>query len=181
MTLIATDDESGVRETWIGIHLGGGAMLWERYYEPKIFSGLGDHEIDYFSIDNANNQEDTKTVKFKIVEDIPYPDLDITAIEGGKGVLATFENVGDADATNIHWDITIDKGFFFLSRKSSGNIATLESDQSSEIHMSIFGMGLGKIFELPIITIDIKCDEGFSAFDKKSINSTIFLSTVTLM
>ena len=72
LSLVATDDESGVRETWIGTHLGGGAMKWGIYHEPKTISNLGEHKFDYWSIDNVGNREDTKTISFIIIEDIGY-------------------------------------------------------------------------------------------------------------
>jgi hypothetical protein len=70
LSLNAVDDESGVRETWIGIHLGGGAMIWEKYTAPLTISNIGIHTFDYWSIDNAGNREDTKTISFIIIEDI---------------------------------------------------------------------------------------------------------------
>lgn len=72
LSLVATDDESGVRDTWLATHLGGGAMKWEIYHEPITISNIGEHKFDYWSIDNVGNREDTKTISFIIIEDIGY-------------------------------------------------------------------------------------------------------------
>ena len=72
ITFTASDDESGVKETWIGFHLGGGAMMWQRYENPIIISNIGVKTLDYWSKDNAGNVEDSKTLSVSIVEDLGY-------------------------------------------------------------------------------------------------------------
>ena len=46
--------------------------MWEKYSNPITISNLGVYIIDYWSIDNADNREDTKTFTFTIIEDIGY-------------------------------------------------------------------------------------------------------------
>jgi len=46
------------------------------------------------------------------------------------GVHAVIHNVGLVDATNVHWIITLDKGFILLGKQASGDIPTMFPDQS---------------------------------------------------
>jgi hypothetical protein len=72
ITFNATDDESGIKKTWIGWHLGGGAMMWEVYEEPITISYIGIKTLDYWSEDYAGNEEDKKTFSLTIIEDLGY-------------------------------------------------------------------------------------------------------------
>lgn len=72
ITFNATDDESGIKKTWIGWHLGGGAMMWEIYEEPITISYIGIKTFDYWSEDNAGNEEVKKTLSLTIIEDLGY-------------------------------------------------------------------------------------------------------------
>jgi len=48
-------------------------------FNAKLFGGIGKHEIDYWSIDNAGNTEEEHTIIFYIVEEFPIPDLYTTS------------------------------------------------------------------------------------------------------
>ena len=67
VTLNATDDESGVNVTYY--RLNGGE--WHRYTEPFLMSKNRTHSIEYYSVDNAGNVEDIKSVICKIDQNRP--------------------------------------------------------------------------------------------------------------
>ncbi|MFA5102980.1 MAG: Ig-like domain-containing protein [Candidatus Thermoplasmatota archaeon] len=63
VTLNATDNESGVNITYYRVN----ATSWEIYTEPFILSNDGSHiVIEYYSVDNAGNEETPKSVVLKI-------------------------------------------------------------------------------------------------------------------
>ncbi len=62
VTLNATDDDSGINITYYIIDHGP----WQTYIEPFILSEDGVHLIEYFSIDNAGNQEEVKSAIINI-------------------------------------------------------------------------------------------------------------------
>lgn len=71
VTLIAIDDWSGVNATYY--RLDGG--LWMTYTEPFTVKSDGEHVIQYYSVDNAGNHEDVKSVGFKIDQTLPFIDV----------------------------------------------------------------------------------------------------------
>ena len=60
--VLGTDDGAGVKNTYY--KLDNGAL--QTYYQPIIIDTLGDHTIEYYSVDNIDNQEPAKTASFKI-------------------------------------------------------------------------------------------------------------------
>ena len=73
---------------------------------------------------------------------ISAPELEITEITGGFGASATIKNVGDGDATDIDWTITLDGGLVILGKEKTGTITTLAPDASAEIKTGlVFGFG----------------------------------------
>src|SRR5581483_1856530 len=62
ITLAGSDATSGVMKTMY--QLNGGA--WTQYSSPITISGQGTNTLNYYSLDNANNQESQKTASFKI-------------------------------------------------------------------------------------------------------------------
>lgn len=67
ITLEATDDMSGVNTTYYRVNGGE----WETYIEPFVLSEDGMHSIEYYSVDNAGNVEDVKSVELKIDQTKP--------------------------------------------------------------------------------------------------------------
>lgn len=62
VTLSATDDDSGVNYTQYRIDNGS----WITYSGPFTVSSNGQHQVDFYSVDNAGNVESTQHVNFKI-------------------------------------------------------------------------------------------------------------------
>jgi len=88
----------------------------------------------------------------------PQPELSIEAIAGGFGVSAKINNVGDGEATDTEWSITLDGGLIILGKETTGTIASIPAGESADISSGlIFGIGR------PTITVTAECAEGASA------------------
>jgi len=81
VTLVATDDVSGVESTWYS-HNGG---YWKIYFNSFTVSSEGEHTIEYYSFDRAGNIEDTKTCKFKIDTKLPSTTHEFDGVIGKEG------------------------------------------------------------------------------------------------
>ena len=86
------------------------------------------------------------------------PELEIGPITGGFGVKASVKNTGDADATNVIWNISLDGKLVFVGKESSGTIATLAAAGETPIKAG-FILGFGKTN----IVVSAVCDEGKTA------------------
>jgi len=76
VTLIATDDNSGVNIT--NYQVDGGA--WQIYLQPfNITTDSRNHTVQYFSVDNAGNREPTKSVTFALDATKPRMSVEFTA------------------------------------------------------------------------------------------------------
>ena len=107
---------------------------------------------------------------------IGIPELDVGAIEGGKGISAIIKNNGNGDATDVTYNIEIIGGLFINPSSDSGNYNTLGPQESKEITLSPFGIGLGIFTDMPKITITVDSAEGSS--DTSSKEARIILNYV---
>lgn len=80
VTLNATDDWSGVDYTMYYISFTepgnepqNDTGIWIEYSEPFVVSEMGHYNIGYYSVDLADNVEETKVTSFSIVGDITPP------------------------------------------------------------------------------------------------------------
>jgi hypothetical protein len=105
------------------------------------------------------------------------PELNLT-VEDGTGITATINNTGYAAATNITWSITIDGGFIFKGKETTGAIETIAVEQTATITSAPKGIGLGILLPPPSITITLACAEGVSV--TKTIPAKILFSKVII-
>jgi hypothetical protein len=75
------------------------------------------------------------------------PILEIGNITGGIfRVNAVINNVGDGEATDVYWNITLSSGLIFFGEKSSCNIKNISHGNNAKIRSKfIFGIGKAKI------------------------------------
>jgi len=92
--------------------------------------------------------------------------LEIQSIKGPIGVTATIKNTGDANATNVKWNIAFTGGKIFLVGAKNGTILTIAvaADGKAKIPLVI---GFGK----SVVGVQVSCDEGATA--NKSQNATV--------
>jgi parallel beta-helix repeat protein len=81
VTLLATDNLSGVESTWYKIDAG----FWLFYSTPFSVSSNGEHTVQYYSFDSAGNIENTKSVSFKIDKTPPVTEHEFDGIIGQGG------------------------------------------------------------------------------------------------
>ncbi|GAH61864.1 unnamed protein product, partial [marine sediment metagenome] len=81
VTLSATDDTSGVGSTWYMLDSG----ISKLYTVPFTVSSEGEHTVEYYSLDNAGNKEDTKSVDLKIDKTSPATEHEFDGVIGKEG------------------------------------------------------------------------------------------------
>ena len=131
VTLNATDDCTGVQYTNYRID----DDAWTNYTAPFIVSELGDHLIDFYSVDNVGNRETEKNQTFTVGSPI------ILTITGGFGISATIKNAGAINVTDVDWTIALDGTLIFFGKTKSGTIDALAA--GAEVIVKDFVVGLG--------------------------------------
>jgi hypothetical protein len=125
------------------------------------------------------NVNETTGGFWKHVPGVSQPAFTI-GVTGGKGLMVTVKNVGDAAATNISYAVGITGGLWIKQRDFSGTQASLASGANFSFTEKIMGIGLGilKSKPVPSITITVTCSENVTAV--KTVSARIFFSKVTL-
>ena len=165
-----TDEETD----WIGPFDSGAEVK-----ESHTWNSPGIYDVKVKAKDGfGGNSTWSQPLTVTIEEYVPEPKLTIESIAGGKGITTVIKNVGDGDATEVKWKITIDGGFIILTKEESGKIPTIAAGKSAEVNMSVLGFGLGIIFDMPTITVTAECSEGSSA--DKNATAKILFSYVTI-
>ena len=78
VTLVATDDTSGVNTTYYSIN----SEPWGIYDEPILLNWDGFFPIIYFSVDNAGNMEFPKLATVKVDQTPPFINLTCKVVSG---------------------------------------------------------------------------------------------------
>lgn len=110
-------------------------------------------------------------VYYRGLESGPAPFLTIEGIAGGIGVSANIKNLGDAEATNVKWTISLG-GTVFLGGETTDTINSIGTGKSASIK-SGFPLGFGDID----ISITATCDEGVEASASASGKLLLFFVT----
>jgi outer membrane protein assembly factor BamB/PKD repeat protein len=119
------------------------------------------------TVTDATSQNVSNTTTATITPAI-LPNLVVANITGGFGVNAVLKNVGEADATNVTWSITLKGGFIFLGNATTASITHIQAGSNASIKSSLI-IGIGK----STITVTATCDEGVSA--KGTANGFVIL------
>jgi len=129
-----------------------------------ILDGISDFDDLLAEIRDSNNQ----TPK-------PAFTIDVT---GGKGFIVAVTNIGEANATNVTCNITIEGGLFMSPKDFSGLAPNIGIGQNFTLLCLTKGIGIGLFIPLPIIKIKVNCTEGINA--TQSVQAKVFFSMVTL-
>lgn len=109
-------------------------------------------------------------INFKLTGVVaPMPVLEIETIKGPIGVTATIKNTGDANATNVKWDIAFTGGMVLLGKAKNGTIPAIAAAGGIGTAKIPLVLGFGK----SVIGVNVNCDQGISA--SKSQNATVLL------
>ena len=111
ITLTAEDDNSGVDYTMISID--GGAF--EEYIAPVVVSDDGEHEFEYYSVDNAGNEEPVNgPFDFKIDQTPPTCDLTSEKISFNKWLFTADCDDATSGMDKVEFYLSIDGGDYTL-------------------------------------------------------------------
>jgi len=121
-----------------------------------------DYETTYYwkivAWDGLGEKSEGPIWSFTTAGESTDPELELGEITGGTGVSVVIENVGDSDATDIEWSITIDGGLLLIPYGGyvEGTIDLLAAGDSADIGISfVFGLGLGIFTDLPTIAVSV--------------------------
>jgi hypothetical protein len=111
ITLTAEDDDSGVDFTMISID--GGAF--EEYTAPVVVSDDGEHEFEYYSVDNAGNEEPVNgPFDFKIDQTPPTIELTSEKLAFNKWLFTADCDDATSGMDKVEFYLSIDGGAFTL-------------------------------------------------------------------
>lgn len=99
---------------------------------------------------------------------IPAPELNVT-IKGGIGVTAAIENIGDAEATNVSANITVEGGLIIIGGQKTVNIPNIAAEATENAKSFVLGFGN------PMITVTVTSDEGAGAVANETKLVLLFL------
>jgi hypothetical protein len=85
--------------------------------------------------------------------------ISIENIVGGLGLTGLVKNNGGSDLFNITVSVNMTNHFFVRLKTTQYQIPFLAMNESTTIHIQLFGIGLGRLTSLPVITIIVKTSE----------------------
>ncbi|PNX47010.1 MAG: hypothetical protein BV459_05280 [Thermoplasmata archaeon M11B2D] len=119
---------------------------------PSFAPGLGPHILAY-DIDLSKQSQSAIGLSRNITN------LSIEHIIGGLGLTAVVKNNGKVPLHNITVSIAITKGALVRLKTTNQLIPSLAINESTDIHIKLFGISLLKILPLPEIAIVINTSE----------------------
>ena len=124
-----------------------------------------------------NDDETTGGIWKHIPSGTPEPSFSIS-ITGGTGFTVDVKNIGEAEATNVMCDISIEGGLIIIPKAFSDSQASLGVGMNFTVACAPKGIGLGILTPVPSITIDVTCDQGINA--TRTVGAKILFSRVIL-
>jgi hypothetical protein len=104
---------------------------------------------------------------------IDVPILTIGTISGGLfKVSAVIRNTGSADATSIQWSITLNGGFVFLGKKTTGKTILIPAGGEVVVSSNLL-LGIGKI----MVTVTAEISESSDTKEQEAFIFLLFIKT----
>lgn len=141
VTLNATDDQSGVKTTFYSIDLG-------EFVEgtSAVLDKEGVHTVSFYSVDNAGNVEEVKTVEVKVDKEAPQTVIntsaywynqdvqaELTATDNLSGVKATYYSYDGSEFTEGTSFPLETEGIHTVSFYSVDNVGNVEAVRTVEV------------------------------------------------
>ena len=185
----AVDVDVDADLSWTGGDPDGDPVTYDIYFgtstpPPLVEPGHNEESFDpgtmnhnttyYWQIVAKDGELDTSgdIWSFTTRSEGNYPDLEIQEIKGGIGIRAIIKNVGNASAIDTHWEIHIEGGFVIWPRDFADNIfGEFPPGETAVAKVYTFGISLGFIAELPMISVDVTCAE--ESEDHMSVSALI--------
>jgi len=110
----------------------------------------------------------------------PKPEFEIVEIKGGIGLTVLIKNVGNADASNIAYQIDHGGGLFLRTTKWTGQVLDIPAGETGTLRTGWirFGIGLGTLTDLPWITVTISAPDAVTI--EVTVNAKTFGAIVIL-
>jgi len=87
--------------------------------------------------------------------EISGPYVTFGYIKSGFGLNVEIKNIGNRDATNIKLDVEVNGGLKIILPKKQYEIPFLAFEESTDVRLKIWGIGLGILTEFPIVKISV--------------------------
>ncbi len=144
----------GQVEDWLGPYSSGESLTISHSWAE-----LGDYNVKARAKD-INGARSVWSDPYNM--HIGTPDMKINAIQGGISKVNTIiENVGDAEATDVQWNINLNGGFILLGKQSNGEIEYMAPGDEAPIN-SKFIFGFGKT----VVSARVEIDEDSATRDQ---------------
>jgi hypothetical protein len=151
----------GTMEEWIGPYASG-----ENVFASHTWTENGTYSIRV-KAKNALNAEGAWSETFNIT--IFSPELDAGYITGGLfKVNAVIKNIGDAEATDIDWSITLEGGVILLGEETTGTIPSIPEGGEVIVSSSLI-LGFGNTI------VKVSMEEQYGSSDVREQDATILL------
>lgn len=151
----------GTNTSWIGPHSSG-----ETACTTHSWTGEGDYEIKVNLKDDVGYQSGWSDPHPIHILKSPY--MKIGKVYGGLfKINAEFENLGELEATNVQWSITLDGGLILIGRESNGTIQSISPGGITTVDSNLI-LGLGKV----VVTVRTEIPENTAI---RETNGKVFL------
>ena len=157
---------------WLGPYSSG-----EEASASHIFTSTGTYEIKVKARDSPYEAESDWSDPIEVVISELLPELQID-VSGGIGLTIAISNIGDVNATNVEVLGNITGGLFIKPTEFSGTFDVIPPGETASFVVPVFGLGLGILKEMPLITASASCDEEVSA--NESVNAKVLLILVLI-
>lgn len=137
----------GTNSSWIGTFESGANVNATHSWEEKGFYKVKVKAKDVYG--QESGWSDTLDVN------ISGPYITFGDIKGGTGLNVEIQNIGDRDAADIKLNVEISGGLKLFLPKKQYEIPHLSIDELTEVHIRIWGIGLGLITDYPTIRLDV--------------------------
>jgi len=144
--------------------------------KPKAshtWSGSGTYEVK-IKVKNSHDEESNWSESLIVM----ISSVTVTNITGGMGITASIENIGNDTVTDIDYTISIDGGLFIIPKEKTGTIDTIAAGEIANIHMFVFGIGIGLSEDMPRINVSATDSNGTTVVN--SATAIIFLTFVSI-
>ena len=100
-------------------------------------------------------------------------------VKDGNGLNVEIRNSGDIEAENIQLNVDVEIGKIVIIPKKIYEIPYLDAGESTQLHISVFGIGSGIFFEHPFISLTVNAP-GFDTVWTKVLTKLFGISTKIL-
>ena len=137
---------------WLGPYESG-----EHIYETHAWNDSGDFDIKVKAKDINEGESDwSEPYTIHILKE---PHMKIGQVLGGIfKVTAKIKNIGELEATNVQWSITIDGGIILHGKKTTGTIQNIPPRSNATVNSKLI-LGFGDIKVTTIAEIEENIDE----------------------